>query len=417
VFTEDAAAVHLACLASPPDRVALGDVSTSTGGPSPPRHPEECLCVKVTRNNRLAALLAVGSLALAACGSDADNAERNAELLGQNGGASAEGSDLRGTLRGAGASSQAAAMEGWVAGFQGQNPGVTINYDPVGSGGGREQFLAGGTAFAGSDAALEDEELAEAETRCGEGGLIEVPLYISPIAVAFNLPGIETLNLAPATIAGIFTQEITSWNAPEIAADNPDAELPNLAITPVNRSDDSGTTENFTDYLAAAAPEVWTFEPDGVFPVAGGEAGQGTSGVIQATNAAEGAITYADASQVGGLGTVAVGVGDEFVEYSPEAAASVVENSPRVEGRPEGSLALEIARDTTESGNYPIVLVSYALACKTYDDANDAAVVGAFLEYVASEQGQQAAAEAAGAAPISDNLRTDALEQIEQIGS
>ena len=365
--------------------------------------------MKLQRSTRLAAALAAGSLALAACGGSDD------EGAGTDDAVASEG--LSGTLAGAGSSAQAAAMEGWIAGFQTANPDVTVNYDPVGSGGGREQFLAGGVPFAGSDAALDEEELAQAEERCPEGGLVEVPLYISPIAVAFNLPGVESLNLSPETIAGIFTQEITNWNAAEIAADNPDVELPDLPITPVNRADESGTTENFTEYLAAAAPEVWTEEPSGDWPIPGGEAGQGTAGVVQAVNAAEGAIGYADASQVGDLGTVAVGVGEEFVEYSPEAAAAVVANSPRVEGRPEGSLALELARDTTESGNYPIVLVSYQLACKTYEDSAQGELVRSFLDYVASEEGQQAAQEAAGSAPISEELRADALEQIEQIGA
>lgn len=365
--------------------------------------------MKLQRTTRLAALLAVGPLALAAC-SDADQAGTT-DTVG------APDTGLSGTLAGAGSSAQAAAMEGWIAGFQTANPDVTVNYDPVGSGGGREQFLAGGVAFAGSDAALDEEELAQAEERCGAGGLVEVPLYISPIAVAFNLPGIDTLDLSPEVIAGIFSQQITQWNAPEIAADNPDVELPDLAITPVNRADESGTTENFTEYLAAAAPEAWTYEPSGDWPVSGGEAGQGTSGVIQAVNAAEGGIGYADASQVGDLGTVAVGVGEEFVEYSPEAAAAVVANSPRVEGRPEGSLALDLARDTAESGNYPIVLVSYQLACKAYDDATAGELVNAFLTYVASSEGQAAAEEAAGSAPISDELRAEALAQIEQIGA
>ena len=366
--------------------------------------------MKLSRSTRLAAALAAGSLALAACGGSDDE--------GTGGGAAAaENESLSGTIAGAGASSQAAAMEGWIAGFQTENEDVTVNYDPVGSGGGREQFLAGGTAFAGSDAALDEEELTQAEERCGDGGLVEVPLYISPIAVAFNLPGVETLNLGPEVIAGIFSQKITKWNAPEIAADNPDAELPDLAITPVNRSDESGTTENFTEYLAAAAPEVWTEEPSGDWPIPGGEAGQGTSGVIQAVESAEGGIGYADASQVGDLGTVAVGVGEEFVEYSPEAAAAVVENSPRAEGRPEGSLALELARDTSESGNYPIVLVSYSLACKTYEDEAQGELVRAFLSYAASEDGQAAASEAAGSAPISETIRTDAEAQIEQIGA
>ena len=367
--------------------------------------------MNLSPTTRLAAALAAGTLALAACGGSDDTTDP------AGGDQAAAETALSGTLSGAGASSQESAMQGWIAGFQTANEEVTVNYDPVGSGGGREQFLAGGTDFAGSDAALDEEELTLAEERCGEGGIVEVPLYISPIAVAFNLPGVETLNLSPDVIAGIFKQEITQWNAPEIAADNADADLPDLPITPVNRADESGTTENFTEYLAAAAPEVWTEEPSGEWPIAGGEAGQGTSGVIQAIEGAEGAIGYADASQVGDLGTVAVGVGEEFVEYSPEAAAAVVEGSPRAEGRPEGSLALEIARDTTESGQYPIVLVSYSLACKTYEDAAQGELVRAFLEYAASEEGQAAASESAGSAPISETIRTDALAQIEQIGA
>jgi phosphate transport system substrate-binding protein len=363
--------------------------------------------VKLSRSTRLAAALAAGSLALAACGGSDSEGGANA----------AEGEGLSGTLAGAGSSAQGAAMEGWIAGFQTANEDVTVNYDPSGSGAGREQFLSGGVDFAGSDAALDEEELKLAEERCGDGGLVEVPLYISPIAVAFNLPGVETLNLSPQTIAGIFSQKITKWDAPEIAEDNPDAELPSTAITPVNRSDEAGTTENFTEYLAAAAPEVWTEEPSGDWPIAGGESAQGTSGVVSAVEGAEGAIGYADASQVGDLGTVAVGVGEEFVEYSPEAAAAVVDASPRVEGRPEGSLALELARDTTESGSYPIVLVSYQLACKTYEDAAQGELVKGFLEYIASEDGQAAAADAAGSAPISDTIRTDAMAQIEQIGA
>ena len=369
--------------------------------------------MKLQRTTRLVALLAASSLALTACSDDGGSTTATPD-----GEESSSAVELTGTLAGAGASSQGAAMEGWIAGFQTANEGVTVSYDPIGSGGGREQFLAGGaTSFAGSDAALDEEELALAEERCGAGGLIEVPLYISPIAVAFNLPGIETLNLGPDVIAGIFKQEITQWNAPEIAADNPDAELPDLAITPVNRSDKSGTTENFVEFLAAAAPTVWDLEVSGDWPVPGGEASQGTSGVIQATTGAEGAITYADASQVGDLGTVAVAVGEEFVQYSPEAAAAVVASSPRVEGRPDGSLALEIARDTTDSGNYPVVLVTYSLACKTYDDAEQAALVKAFLEYIASEDGQAASQEAAGSAPISEEIRTDVLAQLEQIGA
>ncbi len=195
----------------------------------------------------------------------------------------------------------------------------------------------------------------------------------------FNLPGVDSLNLSPATVAGIFDQKVTTWDAPEIAADNPDAQLPSTTITPVNRSDESGTTENFVEYLVATAPEAWPHEASGDWPVAGGEAAQGTSGVVAAVNGGEGTVGYADASQAGDLGVAKVKVGDEFVELSPEAAASVVEVSKRVEGRGEYDYAIDLARDTTESGTYPIVLVSYALACTTYEDQTTADLVKGFL--------------------------------------
>ncbi len=321
------------------------------------------------------------------------------------------GGDLSGTLVGAGASSQQAAVQAWVAGFNGQNPDVQVNYDPSGSGAGREQFLAGAVNFAGSDAYLDDEELAASEEVCTDGA-IDIPVYVSPIAVVYNLEGVDDLQLSPATIAGIFNQTITSWDAPEIAADNPDATLPAQAITPVNRSDDSGTTENFTEFLSATAPDVWTEEPDGVWPIAGGEAAQGTSGVISAVQAGAGAIGYADASQAADLGVVAVGVGEEFVLPEEEAAATALDVSTRVEGRPQGDIAIDIDRTTTEAGAYPVILVSYGIACKGYEDAATGELVAAWMSYVVSEEGQAASEEAAGSAPISDDLRAEAEDSI-----
>ena len=163
-------------------------------------------------------------------------------------GASNEGSDgggtdskLSGTLNAGGSSAQEAAVAAWKKEFQTANPDVTVNYDPVGSGGGREQFLAGGVTFAGSDSYLTDEELATAKETC-KGDIVEIPTYVSPIAVIYNLDGVDKLNLSPKTIGSIFEGTITKWNDPAITADNPDAKLPDSAITAVHRSDDSGTT-------------------------------------------------------------------------------------------------------------------------------------------------------------------------------
>ncbi|MGH3432462.1 MAG: phosphate ABC transporter substrate-binding protein PstS, partial [Thermocrispum sp.] len=331
-------------------------------------------------------------------------------------GGGAAGSGIAGTISGAGASSQEAAQQAWVAGFGEANPDATINYDPVGSGGGREQFAAGGIDFGGTDAFLDGEELAAAEKRCG-GEVVEIPAYISPVAIVYNLDGVDELNLKPATIAKIFNQKITKWNDPAIAKDNPDATLPNLAITPVNRSDESGTTENFAEYLAAAAKKDWPHEVSGDWPVPGGEAAAQTAGVVKAVQGGNGTIGYADASQAGDLSTAKVGVGEEFVEYSPEAAAAVVDASERVEGRSDSSFAYDIARDTTDAGSYPIVLVSYLIACGTYDDQEKAGLVKGYLSYVVSEEGQQAAAKNAGSAPISDKLREQITPVVDAISA
>lgn len=366
--------------------------------------------MKLSLHRRVGAVALAGALAisLAACGSD--NATGKAPAAG-----GAAASDLSGDLNAAGSSAQESAMGAWRAGFQSTNAGVNVNYDPVGSGGGRTQFLEGGVLFAGSDAALSDDEITESKNTCAGGQAIDLPAYISPIAVVFNLEGVQELNLSSAVIAGIFDQKITNWNAAEIAADNPGVTLPDLAISPVNRSDDSGTTENFTDYLATTAPDAWPYEADGAFPVAGGQSAQGTSGVIQTVQGGNGTITYADASKAGDLGTAKIKVGDAWVGHSPEGAAIAVDASPRVEGRIATDLAVEIDRSTTAAGAYPLVLTTYELACNVYADANDAALVKAFLSYVVSAEGQAAAASAAGSAPISAALAAEVQAAIDSI--
>ncbi|MGN6816045.1 MAG: phosphate ABC transporter substrate-binding protein PstS [Solirubrobacterales bacterium] len=351
-----------------------------------------------------AAVLAVG---VAACGSSSN----------EGGGSAGE---VSGEIAGAGSTAQQAAQEAWIAEFENENSGATISYDPVGSGGGREQFIAGGVAYAGSDAALatEEGELEKAEKRCEPGELVEVPVYISPIAIIYNLPGVEELKLDPETLAKIFAQEITSWDDPAIAKDNPGVELPSTRITPVNRSDESGTTQNFTEYLSEVVPSVWTYEVSGDWPVKGGEAANGTSGVVEAVNAGEGTIGYADASQAGELGVAKIKVGSEWAEPSAEAAAKVLEESPldKELSPTKNVIAYKLDRKTESQGTYPIVLTSYLIACTKYGSASEAEAVKAYAEYVVSPEGQELAAKQAGSAPLSAALTkkvTPAIEAIE----
>ena len=361
--------------------------------------------MKTTRIGSIAAVAIAGALVLSSCASNEGTAPDDTA------------SDLSGALVGAGASSQEVGQQTWTAAFQTSNPDVDITYDPSGSGAGRETFQSGASDFAGSDRAFKVDEIAAGpfDACVADTGLVEIPAYISPIAVIFNVDGVDSLNLDAATIAGIFAGTITNWNDPAIAADNADATLPDLAITPVHRADKSGTTGNFTDYLAAAAGDVWTFGSVEEWPIEAGEAATGTSGVVDAVTNGTGTIGYADASRAGELGTVHVKVGDEFVEYSPEAAAAVADISPLEEGRTDHDLAIAIDRTTEEAGVYPIVLISYLVACEEYTDPANVEVLKAYFNYIASAEGQDAAAAAAGSAPISDSLREKVLVAIDAI--
>jgi phosphate transport system substrate-binding protein len=354
---------------------------------------------------------ALFALAASACGGDDSSSSTSAST------GTGTTANLSGEIAGAGSSAQQAAQEAWIAGFQEANSGVTIAYDPVGSGGGREQFTAGGVAFAGSDAALDPDELTKAEGVCGgPDNVVEVPNYVSPIAVIYNVSGVDSLQLSPDTLANIFAQKIKKWNDPAIAADNPDAKLPDTDITPVNRSDESGTTENFTDYLSQAAPSIWTFEVSGDWPVKGGEAAEGTSGVVDAVTNGDGTIGYADASQAGSLGIAEVKVGSEFVGPSAEAAAKIFDESTPDSNPGANEFTYKLNRTPDASDTYPIVLVSYLMGCTKYDTTSTADIVKAYFNYIISPEGQQVANQNAGSAPLSDSVRAKIQPAVDAIG-
>ncbi|MDQ1578072.1 MAG: phosphate transport system substrate-binding protein, partial [Microbacteriaceae bacterium] len=167
-------------------------------------------------------------------------------------------STLTGTITAGGSSAQANAETAWTAAFKAQAAGVTINYDKSqGSGGGVTNWLAGSYDFAGSDAALTAAQQTSSQANCGTGGALDLPAYLSGVAIIYNLPGVTGLKLSSATLAKIFTLQVKTWNDPAIAAENPGANLPSSAITVVTRSDGSGTTANFTTYLHDVQPSIF----------------------------------------------------------------------------------------------------------------------------------------------------------------
>ena len=327
---------------------------------------------------------------------------------------------ISGNFQGAGASSQQSAVEAWIAGFQGANPDAKIAYNPSGSGAGVQTFLTGATAWAGSDKALADDEVEQSKSVCADGTAFDVPVYVSPIAVIFNLKGVSDagkhINMDADTIAKIFDGKITKWNDPAIADQNKDLKLPDTAITVVHRSDKSGTTQNFVSYFKDVTPDNWTYDLSENWPNEVGQGAKGTSGVISTVKQADGTIGYADFSQVGDLGTVAVKVGDKYNEISAEAGSKVIEDSKQddtVKG--DNRIVIKINHATEAEGAYPIVLVSYDIVCPAYKDTKQAEFAKAWLTYVTSDEGQKAAQDAAGTAPLPSSLKSEITKSIKAI--
>ena len=219
-----------------------------------------------------------------------------------------------------------------------------------------------------------------------------------------------------ATIAKIFDGKITKWNDPAIADQNKDLKLPDTAITVVHRSDKSGTTQNFVSYFKDVTPDNWTYDLSENWPNEVGQGAKGTSGVISTVKQADGTIGYADFSQVGDLGTVAVKVGDKYNEISAEAGSKVIADSKQddtVKG--DNRIVIKINHATEAEGAYPIVLVSYDIVCPAYKDTKQAEFAKAWLTYVTSDEGQKAAQDAAGTAPLPSSLKSEITKSIEAI--
>lgn len=323
---------------------------------------------------------------------------------------------LSGTLAGKGSSAMSAAQKQWITDFQTKNTGVTVNYSPDGSGAGRDGFTSGAVAFGASDRPFNDSEMGVGKfAKCAaDSNALNLPVYISPIAVVFNVTGVDKLNLDAATTAGIFSGAIKTWNDPKIVALNPGVTLPAANITAVHRSDDSGTTDNFTDWLNANAATVWTNAHSGTWPAAyAGEAAKGTAGVVDIVTKGQNTIGYVDDSAAAKLGKASIKVGDAFVQPTAEGAAKMVDASAQVAGRAANDLAFKLSRTT--AGTYPLALVSYALVCQQYKAAADATLVKAYIGYIASADGQASAAKSALAAPLSSALQAKVKTAVDSI--
>lgn len=313
-----------------------------------------------------------------------------------------------GNVTGQGSSAQTNAVNAWIKAYQIACPDAAVEYASSGSGAGVRAFLTGTGDFAGTDTPLNPTDQQSADGRCKTGPAVHLPLVIGPIALAYNVAGIDGLRLSPQTIAKIFSGRITAWNDPAIAADNQQTTLPATRIQVVHRSDGSGTTGNFLRYLTAAAPSDWTHGTGSEWPLPGGLGQQGSHRVVAAIARTDGAIGYVESSyaRVTDLPTAQIGnSGGGFTHPTDHATAQTVA-AARVTGT-GGDLRLEVDHTTAPGGAYPIVQVTYEVVCRTA--TTEAA--RSFLTYAASRAGQTAA-EQAGYAPLPDALREQVAQSI-----
>lgn len=359
--------------------------------------------MNITRFGSIAVITLAGVVALAGCSATpAETATPTATTP------AVDYSSLSGTITAGGSSAQANAQAAWNAAFIAQATGVKINYDKSqGSGGGVTNFLAGSYDFAGSDSPLNADSNTKAATTCGAGGAVNLPIYLDGVAIIFNLAGVTSLKLSASTIAKIFNLQITDWSDAAITKDNGTA-LAAGPIQTVARSDGSGTTQNFTNYLAATAPTDWTYPASNKWPVSGNvSAQQGGSGVVNTVKAGSGTIGYADHSAIGTLSSVSVGVGSAgFVAFSADGVAKAFEvGTTPTPSSYAGDLSQKFNYSKfTSTDIYPIPLVSYAIVCNVFKNATQGKLTTAYLGFIASSVGQKVAAKNAGSAPLPQSI-------------
>jgi len=347
----------------------------------------------VKRSTALVGLVAVGALSLTACGSD-DNTTDN--------GAAANIDCATGDLKGAGSTFQKNIVSEWIKAYTGACKDATLDYQGIGSGAGIKQFGAGTVDFAGSDSTMKDDEQADADKRCASPAL-HLPISAGGISIAYQLEGVDELQLSPATIAGIFQGTVKSWDDAAVKADNPDVELPKVAITAVHREDSSGTTSVFSKWLSKTAADAWKLG-DGKelsWP-AGVQGAKGSDGVTQAVLAADGGITYTEVSYAENAGLSSAKVKNGAGEYTELTGESV---SKALEGAqlPASGNDLKVDYDyaNTTAGAYPITALTYEIVC-TKGDAAKQALLKSFLTYAVTDG--QDAAEENGYAPLPGNV-------------
>ncbi|WP_330331696.1 phosphate ABC transporter substrate-binding protein PstS [Streptomyces sp. NBC_00536] len=379
--------------------------------------------MKLQRNNRLrasvlGALVVSGALVLTACGSDNNTTKDNGSGTAKPS-APAPGDvkcdDAKGQLLASGSSAQKNAVDLWVKNYMAACSGVEVNYKSISSGEGIVAFNQGTVGFAGSDSPLKPAQVEDSKKVCTGGQGINLPMVGGPIAIGFNVAGVDKLTLDAPTIAAIFNDKIKKWDDEAIKKLNPGVTLPSTAIQAFHRSDDSGTTENFTKYLKTAAPDAWSYEPAKKWAAPGGQAAGSSSDVAAQVKAADGAIGYFELSYASSqnIKTVDVNTGAAApVKATGENASKAIAAAKVVGTGSDLSLKLDYA--TKADGAYPIVLVTYEIVCDKGNKPATLKTVQSFLNYTASDAGQKLLTDN-GYAPIPAEINAKVREVIKSL--
>jgi len=355
----------------------------------------------------VAGIALTATFALTACGSD------NTDSPAAGGASEAASSCAAGDLTAQGSSAQKNAMDEWIKTYQGQCSGAKIGYEGTGSGAGIEAFIAGTADFAGSDSALKEDQQPAADAKCAGGKALNIPMVVGPIAVVYNVDGVDSLQLSAPTIAKIFSGKITKWSDPAIKAENADAKLPDTTIASVHRSDESGTTDNFTKYLSKTAESDWTLGNAKAWKAPGGTGAKGSDGIATAVKSTPGAISYVELSFAENsdlkMAKIKNGAG-EYTELTGASAGKTIEGA-KITGT-GNDLKMDIDYATTTAGAYPIVLVTYEIACSK--GSPKAAAIKGFLTYTSSTGGQSALGDL-GYAPLPASIQTKVAASVAAI--
>jgi phosphate transport system substrate-binding protein len=352
-------------------------------------------------SRRVLASVALAALALAGCGGNDESGTTNTE----NPAGGSEYENLSGELKASGASFPNAYYSKALDEFANVAPDLNITYNPVGSGTGKKEFGSNLTDFAGTDSTVKEGDGPVA------GSYLYVPTVSAPITVSYNLSGVDKLQLSADTLAKIFQRDIKTWDDAAIKADNPGATLPSTAIVVAHRSDGSGTTNNFTKYLAKAAPNTWKLgSGDTVAWPADTQGGDKNTGVAQIIKQSAGAVGYVDLSdaEASGLNFAAIKNKDgQYVEATLEGATAAVAGATAKEDLTYDPL------DAPGAESYPITAPTYILVRTTYDDPTKAENVKGYLKWLLTDGAQYA--ESVNFAKLPDELKEKSLAQVEKI--